>query len=501
MKNLAALVISVFTFSSVSSAVIINVPTDQATIQAGIGAAANGDTVLVQPGTYVENINFNGKNIVVGSLILTTTDISYASQTIIDGNQDGSVVTLESGENATAAIVGFTITNGYNTGGGGIMCQGSDPCIQHNIITNNQAYQGGGIKLSCSKSLIEHNRIISNSNWAGQISAGGGIYIWESDLIVSDNQFVNNISARHGGAIHLERSSAYITNNIISGNSGGDVGGGICCYVASSGNIINNLISGNDAHAGGGIYLNEVPFHITNNTICFNSATDGAGLMCINHAEISVVNTILWENVAHSNGNQAYLASCQADFHFCDIQEGTDGFYISGDVVHSEKNNIVSNPMFINSGKHPFSLSSDSDCINAGQPDTTGLHLSDHDLANNPRITGSVIDIGAYEWQGTASVWEAAQLNQGLFLSPNYPNPFNPHTSFTYNLPKQSIVSLVVYDLLGRRVKQLIDRTQEAGLKTVHWDATDDHGQPVGVIRSVKVANHLSLCNIRRKVM
>jgi len=84
-----------------------------ATIQYGINQTSNGDTVLVYPGTYAENINYNGKNIVVGSLYLTTSDTSYISSTIIDGNQAGSVVTFENGEDTTAVLSGFTIQN-YN---------------------------------------------------------------------------------------------------------------------------------------------------------------------------------------------------------------------------------------------------------------------------------------------------------------------------------------------------------------------------------------------------
>jgi len=82
------------------------------TIQGAINCAYENDTILVAPGTYVENINYNGKNIVVSSLFLTTQDTSYISQTIIDGNQNGSVVTFENGEDSTAFLTGFTIKNG-----------------------------------------------------------------------------------------------------------------------------------------------------------------------------------------------------------------------------------------------------------------------------------------------------------------------------------------------------------------------------------------------------
>jgi hypothetical protein len=91
---------------------IINVPADQPTIQTGINVAVDTDTVLVQPGTYIENINYNGKLITVASLFLTTQDTTYISQTIIDGNQNGSVVTFINDEDSTAVLCGFTITNG-----------------------------------------------------------------------------------------------------------------------------------------------------------------------------------------------------------------------------------------------------------------------------------------------------------------------------------------------------------------------------------------------------
>jgi len=89
------------------TATIINVPADQPTIQAGIDAADDADTVLVKPGTYVENINYNGKLITVGSLFLTTLNTTYISTTIIDGDSLDTVVKFESGEDSTAVLHEF----------------------------------------------------------------------------------------------------------------------------------------------------------------------------------------------------------------------------------------------------------------------------------------------------------------------------------------------------------------------------------------------------------
>jgi hypothetical protein len=64
-------------------------------------------------------------------------------------------------------------------------------------------------------------------------------------------------------------------------------------------------------------------------------------------------------------------------------------------------------------------------------------------------------------------------------LHQNYPNPFNPITSLRYDLPEQAQVTLTIYDLIGREVAQLINTTQDAGYRSVQWDATDSFGKPV----------------------
>ena len=137
--------------------IIINVPGDQPTIQEGINVAVDADTVLVQPGTYIENINYNGKLITVASLFLITQDTTYISTTIIDGNQNGSVVAFENGEDSSAVLCGLTITNGFASG---IYFFNSSPSLVNVIITNNSAAEygyGGGITCSNSpNSLIIH---------------------------------------------------------------------------------------------------------------------------------------------------------------------------------------------------------------------------------------------------------------------------------------------------------------------------------------------------------
>ena len=199
-------IISLFSFSILFSDTIIVDTTgtgNYITIQEGINAAVTGDTVLVYPGTYYENINYNGKNITVASLYLTTQDNSYIDSTIIDGNQSGSVVTFESGEDSTAILDGFTIQNGSGTiyhyiftCGGGIYCDEVSPTISNCIITNNTAKWGAGIH--CFTSHINLRSVIINNNHA--ITIGGGICFRDNSTVNFD--FINRCN------IYLNYASA-----------------------------------------------------------------------------------------------------------------------------------------------------------------------------------------------------------------------------------------------------------------------------------------------------
>lgn len=124
----------------------------------------------------VENINFNGKNIVVGSLFIITEDSSHISQTVIDGNRNGSVIIFANGEDKTAVLSGFTITNGYASGGGIYCGASSSPNLKNVLVVGNKGAQGGGI--SCfenSNPTLENVTVTENS--AG---SAGGILCWDN---------------------------------------------------------------------------------------------------------------------------------------------------------------------------------------------------------------------------------------------------------------------------------------------------------------------------------
>ena len=68
-------------------------------------------------------------------------------------------------------------------------------------------------------------------------------------------------------------------------------------------------------------------------------------------------------------------------------------------------------------------------------------------------------------------------MPSGFALHQNYPNPFNPSTTIRYDLPAQAEIRLTVYDVLGRKVRTLVQQNQSAGAHTVVWDGRDASGR------------------------
>jgi len=79
---------------------------------------------------------------------------------------------------------------------------------------------------------------------------------------------------------------------------------------------------------------------------------------------------------------------------------------------------------------------------------------------------------------GTLSI-DGADIPEIFALHQNYPNPFNPTTQIKYDLPEDALVTITIYDLMGRNIKSLVNRSQSAGYRSIQWNATNILGEPV----------------------
>ena len=192
MKIFSILILSAILIcdaNTVTYADVINIPDDFETIQEGIDEAEDGDTVLVAPGEYVENILISETPVTLASYYLTTNNENYIDSTIIDGDHSGSVIRIVIAEedeefSELTNVIGFTLTNGSGSNdldddnaGGGIHCLNSSPTLRYLKITGNEANYGGGVFFQLSSPLVEYCEI--SDNHAGR--NGGGIYISRDD--------------------------------------------------------------------------------------------------------------------------------------------------------------------------------------------------------------------------------------------------------------------------------------------------------------------------------
>lgn len=309
------------------SPVIINIPDDYPTIQAGIDAASDGDLVLVAEDTYYENIRFKGKAITVASHFILDGDPSHISKTIINGSQpakedSASVVLFGDGEDSTSVLCGLTITGGKGTrytnevygvhkvGLGIYIDEGCGGKIEHCIIEENHLENdmqqwGGGICImlhnkgdtSLERSVIIQENIIRNNSLTTSVetgNSGGGIKVGTGAMKYGRLIIQNNI----------------IESNIVTNNNskGWAIGGGINIgmsiptpqgeYCIRNNIFAHNKVQGPGAAWGGGIYSNHLNFGTSyfndtvpapfyyNNLIYKNEAHRGGGIA----AEITIVN-------------------------------------------------------------------------------------------------------------------------------------------------------------------------------------------------------------------
>ena len=477
VRTLSLLTIALATCSLAQTT--INVGSGQAytTIQSGINAASNGDTVLVAPGTYNENINFNGKAI-------TVTSSGGAAVTTISGPNKTAAVLFMNGETRDSVLSNFTVTVGgqsYLNLMGGVYLENSSPTILHNVITNTTCY---GIDSQNSSPLIQGNEIsyVQAQPYECSFASGTGIWFYGQKSGMSPvalgNTIENNTESGledaggNGGAgIAVWNSTVVIEGNIIRNNAtgelfspaGGGQGGGIF-FESGGGLVFNNLIYGNVSNlAGGGIafggFGSGAPSVILiNNTIVDNSIVpvstysqvvpggqqlyydgDGDGVFFYNNiVSGSTTNPSI---VCYSNPGTQFNYGNNNFFNTvgpviggpmgspaCTYPSGTSG-------------NISANPDFVSSASQNYHVVNGSPGIDAGInsalqiAESAGASITT-DLDGKARVQATlsptcIVDMGAYEYPGSQA--SACSIAETLQSSLN-PSTLGQTVTFTAQL-------------------------------------------------------------------
>jgi hypothetical protein len=334
------------------------------------------------------------------------TDPNVVAATIIDGDRNGSVVTIENGEDDNCVLSGFTITNGYAGIGGGIYCSltpggpphnlppepdriSPGPTITNCVISDNSAnnYGGGGMfnNYGISPTLTNCTFNKNSVNWG----SGGGMYEGPYCNSTLNNCTFNENSARggDGGGMYNPYSSPTLTNCTFNENTA-DIGGGMY-NTSSSPTLTNCTFTQNSARGngwemayGGGMYIKNSSSKMTNCIFIVNLAMWGGGiynrdsyytlLNCTFSDNIAffggggigggigdggnysypdsgtINNCIFWENEA-PNGPQIYLSDKSiASVQYTNLQGGRNNVHIEPDCeLIWGQGNIDDDPCFV----------------------------------------------------------------------------------------------------------------------------------------------------------
>jgi hypothetical protein len=415
------------------------------------GAAINSieSTVKVQNSTFSHNeSNYLGGAIYVDPL--TTCEIYNSS---FDNNEalwGGAIATVGGGKLLVEGCnISFNTASGNNPnpnqnyptfgGGGGIYQEWSDSLeIYDSEITNNTAATGagGGIAVYLSDDVTINNIVLSDNSSSGPNypSGGGGAAFYRADNVLFENSTIANNVSNHnsGGGIFL-----------------GSESGQASIVVHATFNRLT--LVNNSALSGGAIFCWSAILNLYHSTLAQNEASNiewsGGGLASHYVSRPNIISSLFYNNIPNSIKNG--YAQTPVLVAYSLVQEQWAG---SGNLTNVD-------PLFCDPDSGDYSLAENSPCVGTGQD-------------------GS--NMGAFG-VGCEAILSTDKdvIPLQYILHQNYPNPFNPVTTLRYDLPENGLVNITIYDMLGREVKTLINQTQDAGYRSIIWDATNDYGKPV----------------------
>ncbi len=429
-----------------ASATTINVPTDALTIGEGLSLAAEGDTVLVACGTYLEH------DIIMVSGVVLRSQSGQPDSVTIDCQNTGTGL-LCTDIDSTARIEGFTITNAFNSG---MTLSSSDPQITHCVFIGNDAYYGGAINCMYSNPIIEQCVFQDNSAYGD-----GAITLFRSSPEIIDCEFLDNIAYSDGpGALWCRFSSPSLLRCKFIGNLSGSFSGAIYARDESSLTIVDCTFAGNGVPDGIAAIL--FPVWTPSNQVvsgCTFHGNTGGPTIDVGMANLTISNSI----IAGNDGVAIAVLDSVPAITCTDIYGNGDNWTALIAHLLDQEGNISLDPLFCDAIANDLTLRFSSPCAPGGTSDC-GL-------------------IGAWPvgCDFPSSVDPAHDVPANVTLAPCQPNPFNPSTTISYGLPGSNTVSLEIYDTAGRLVRRLKDGAVEpGGLHQVKWRARDDQGKALG---------------------
>ena len=373
-------------------------------LQAAINAASSGDELKVQVGTYIGNFTMKeGVNVSGGWNESFTAQTDYA--TILDANASGRVLHQAAAFSTLTVWSNLTIQNGKFTaqqtdkaGSGVFLCDKGQ--VKHCLIQNNlfdaasgEASGGGVYENGFTESLLVDDCIIRGNT----ASHAGGVRIcgvMQNSIIENNTTSINacgGVQLHYGGAMY---------NCIVRNNTGKDCGG-VRLTGTKACTVANCLIAGNTAKGSvGGMSLESGIHYVYNNTIVGNNQSSSNPTRCgvrLNvGAALEFANNIVWGNKANDVVQESQL------------EINTN--YLSGQAAHFNNNAIAyasefgtntitlsdTDPGFTNAASADYTLLETSSLVDAGN---NAYAQGIEDLAGNPRISGTTVDIGCYEYQ------------------------------------------------------------------------------------------------------